>query len=93
MSWKPSGMSLTDISGRLKAGPPETDAGALKTGSPVESSPLGAIPGWERVTIPSTTDARSATLSFSDFFTVAMDQIANQGAKNRYMFGGKTKIT
>lgn len=29
---------------------------------------------------------------FSDFVTVAMDQIINQAAKNRYMFGGNTKV-
>jgi len=27
-----------------------------------------------------------------DFTPLAMDQIANQGAKNRYMFGGKTSV-
>jgi pyruvate dehydrogenase E1 component beta subunit len=29
---------------------------------------------------------------FFDFFTIAMDQLVNQGAKNRYMFGGKAKV-
>jgi len=29
---------------------------------------------------------------FVDFFGVCMDQIFNQGAKLRYMFGGKTKV-
>ncbi|NLF02981.1 MAG: dehydrogenase [Anaerolineales bacterium] len=29
---------------------------------------------------------------YVDFTPLAMDQIANQGAKNRYMFGGKTKV-
>jgi pyruvate dehydrogenase E1 component beta subunit len=33
-----------------------------------------------------------AEIMFFDFFTIAMDQIVNQGAKNRYMFGGKAKI-
>jgi len=29
---------------------------------------------------------------FFDFFTIAMDQLVNQGAKNRYMFGGKAQV-
>jgi pyruvate/2-oxoglutarate/acetoin dehydrogenase E1 component len=29
---------------------------------------------------------------YVDFTPLAMDQLANQGAKNRYMFGGKTKV-
>lgn len=29
---------------------------------------------------------------FSDFITVAIDQIVNQAAKMRYMFGGKGKV-
>ena len=29
---------------------------------------------------------------YVDFTPLAMDQIANQGAKNRYMFGGKTRV-
>jgi len=29
---------------------------------------------------------------YVDFTPLAMDQIANQGAKNRYMFGGKTTV-
>jgi pyruvate/2-oxoglutarate/acetoin dehydrogenase E1 component len=33
-----------------------------------------------------------ADLMFVDFFGVCMDQIYNQGAKLRYMFGGKTQI-
>jgi pyruvate dehydrogenase E1 component beta subunit len=33
-----------------------------------------------------------AELMFVDFFGVAMDQIYNQGAKLRYMFGGKAKV-
>ncbi|WP_422445197.1 alpha-ketoacid dehydrogenase subunit beta [Thermoanaerobacterium sp. DL9XJH110] len=33
-----------------------------------------------------------AEIMFFDFFTIAMDQIVNQGAKNRYMFGGKAKV-
>ena len=33
-----------------------------------------------------------AELMFVDFFGVCMDQIFNQGAKLRYMFGGKTKV-
>ncbi len=33
-----------------------------------------------------------AEIMFSDFFTVAMDQIANQAAKMRYMFGGQVSI-
>ncbi|KQL50175.1 pyruvate dehydrogenase [Brevibacillus choshinensis] len=31
-------------------------------------------------------------LQFSDFITIATDQIVNQAAKNRYMFGGKGKV-
>jgi pyruvate/2-oxoglutarate/acetoin dehydrogenase E1 component/TPP-dependent pyruvate/acetoin dehydrogenase alpha subunit len=33
-----------------------------------------------------------AEIMYVDFTPLAMDQIANQGAKNRYMFGGKTSI-
>ncbi|MEA3345050.1 MAG: pyruvate dehydrogenase complex E1 component subunit beta, partial [Chloroflexota bacterium] len=33
-----------------------------------------------------------AEIMYIDFATIAMDQIANQGAKNRYMFGGRTKV-
>lgn len=33
-----------------------------------------------------------AEIMFSDFITIAMDQIANQAAKIRYMFGGKAKV-
>jgi pyruvate/2-oxoglutarate/acetoin dehydrogenase E1 component len=29
---------------------------------------------------------------YVDFTPLAMDQVANQGAKNRYMFGGKTSV-
>lgn len=31
-------------------------------------------------------------LQFSDFITIAMDQMVNQAAKMRYMFGGKGKV-
>lgn len=31
-------------------------------------------------------------LQFSDFITIAMDQMANQAAKLRYMYGGKGKV-
>lgn len=31
-------------------------------------------------------------LQFSDFITIAMDQLVNQAAKTRYMFGGKGKV-
>jgi pyruvate/2-oxoglutarate/acetoin dehydrogenase E1 component len=31
-------------------------------------------------------------LMFSDFITIAMDEIVNQAAKIRYMFGGKAKV-
>lgn len=31
-------------------------------------------------------------LMFMDFVTIAMDQLANQGAKMRYMFGGKAQV-
>jgi 2-oxoisovalerate dehydrogenase E1 component len=33
-----------------------------------------------------------AEIMYIDFTPLAMDQIANQGAKNRYMFGGKTIV-
>ncbi|MGD2146029.1 MAG: dehydrogenase E1 component subunit alpha/beta [Anaerolineae bacterium] len=33
-----------------------------------------------------------AEIMYIDFTPLAMDQIANQGAKNRYMFGGKTTV-
>ena len=33
-----------------------------------------------------------AEIMYMDFLTIAMDQLANQGAKNRYMFGGKTIV-
>jgi len=33
-----------------------------------------------------------AEIMYVDFTPLAMDQIANQGAKNRYMFGGKTVV-
>ncbi len=31
-------------------------------------------------------------IMYVDFTPLAMDQVANQGAKNRYMFGGKTSV-
>ena len=33
-----------------------------------------------------------AEIMYVDFTPLAMDQLANQGAKNRYMFGGKTQV-
>jgi len=33
-----------------------------------------------------------AEIMFSDFITIAMEQIVNQAAKMRYMFGGKVKV-
>lgn len=33
-----------------------------------------------------------AEIMFSDFITIAMDEITNQAAKIRYMFGGKAKV-
>ncbi|HOX37027.1 MAG TPA: alpha-ketoacid dehydrogenase subunit beta [Candidatus Brocadiia bacterium] len=33
-----------------------------------------------------------AEIMYVDFMTIAMDQFANQAAKNRYMFGGKTTV-
>jgi pyruvate/2-oxoglutarate/acetoin dehydrogenase E1 component len=33
-----------------------------------------------------------AEIMYVDFTPLAMDQLANQGAKNRYMFGGKTIV-
>lgn len=33
-----------------------------------------------------------AEIMYVDFTPLAMDQIANQGAKNRYMFGGSTQV-
>jgi len=31
-------------------------------------------------------------IQYMDFLTLAMDQLVNQGAKNRYMFGGRTSV-
>jgi len=33
-----------------------------------------------------------AEIMFSDFITISMDQLVNQAAKIRYMFGGKAKV-
>jgi pyruvate/2-oxoglutarate/acetoin dehydrogenase E1 component len=33
-----------------------------------------------------------AEIMYVDFTPLSMDQLANQGAKNRYMFGGKTSV-
>ena len=33
-----------------------------------------------------------AEIMYMDFMTIAMDQFCNQGAKNRYMFGGRTTV-
>ncbi len=33
-----------------------------------------------------------AEIMYMDFLTLSMDQFCNQGAKNRYMFGGKTSV-
>jgi pyruvate/2-oxoglutarate/acetoin dehydrogenase E1 component len=33
-----------------------------------------------------------AEIMYIDFMTLAMDQFVNQGAKNRYMFGGRTTV-
>jgi len=33
-----------------------------------------------------------AEIMYVDFMTLAMDQFVNQGAKNRYMFGGRTTV-
>lgn len=33
-----------------------------------------------------------AEIMFSDFLTISMDQLVNQAAKLRYMFGGKAKV-
>lgn len=33
-----------------------------------------------------------AEIQFSDFITIGMDQLVNQAAKIRYMFGGKAKV-
>lgn len=43
---------------------------------------MAAVAGFHPVT----------ELMFSDFYGVCMDQIANQGAKLRYMFGGQSKV-
>jgi pyruvate/2-oxoglutarate/acetoin dehydrogenase E1 component len=52
-----------------------------------ESAFIGAAVG------AATTGLRPiAELMFVDFFGVCMDQIFNQGAKLRYMFGGKAKV-
>ena len=34
-----------------------------------------------------------AEIMFSDFLTIAMDQLVNQAAKMRYMFGGKASVS
>ena len=34
----------------------------------------------------------SAEIQFSDFITIGMDQLVNQAAKSRYMFGGLAKV-
>ena len=52
-----------------------------------ESSFIGAAVG-----AASTGLRPIAELMFVDFFGVCMDQIYNQGAKMRYMFGGKAKV-
>jgi pyruvate dehydrogenase E1 component beta subunit len=52
-----------------------------------ESSFIGAAVG-----AASTGLRPIAELMFVDFFGVCMDQIYNQGAKLRYMFGGKAKV-
>ena len=33
-----------------------------------------------------------AEIQFSDFLSISMDQLGNQAAKMRYMFGGKAKV-
>ncbi len=33
-----------------------------------------------------------AEIMYADFLTLAMDQLVNTAAKNRYMFGGRTKV-
>lgn len=33
-----------------------------------------------------------AEIQFSDFLVLALDQLGNQAAKNRYMFGGKARV-
>lgn len=33
-----------------------------------------------------------AELMYTDFITIAMDQVVNQGAKVKYMFGGKARV-
>jgi pyruvate dehydrogenase E1 component beta subunit len=43
---------------------------------------MAAVAGFHPVT----------ELMFSDFYGVCMDQIANQGAKLRYMFGGQARV-
>jgi pyruvate/2-oxoglutarate/acetoin dehydrogenase E1 component len=52
-----------------------------------ESSFIGAAVG-----AASTGLRPIAELMFVDFFGVCMDQIYNQGAKMRYMFGGKARV-
>ena len=52
-----------------------------------ESAILGAAAGAAAVGL-----RPIAELMFCDFIGVAMDQLFNQAAKMRYMFGGKAKI-
>lgn len=62
-------------------------------GSRVMDTPISeALIGGAAVGAAMTGLRPVAELMYVDFTPLAMDQIANQGAKNRYMFGGKTKV-
>ncbi len=59
----------------------------------VKDTPISeAIIGGSAVGAAMTGLRPVAEIMYVDFTPLAMDQIANQGAKNRYMFGGKTRV-
>ena len=72
------------------ASPRGCSANSARRGSSTRRSPKSAIMG--AAAGAAVTGLRPvAELMFSDFFGVCFDQIFNQAAKFRYMFGGKAK--
>jgi len=62
-------------------------------GDRVKDTPISeALIGGSAVGAAMTGLRPVAEIMYVDFTPLAMDQIANQGAKNRYMFGGKTCV-
>jgi pyruvate/2-oxoglutarate/acetoin dehydrogenase E1 component len=62
-------------------------------GERVRDTPISeAIIGGAAVGAAMTGMRPVAEIMYVDFTPLAMDQIANQGAKNRYMFGGRTVV-